>query len=246
MAARCLAAWALARLASGGPLWPTDPMPCRDDLVVVAQRHFYRTGLAAEIGVSRGGFAGNNARSWRGLYFIIDTWASRDVGGDLDLSYRENRRNVVAALRSTLHVGNRTRMVRGRSAEVARFEDGAFDWVYVDALRTYEAVTSDLHAWCPKVRRGGLFSGDGWADALPADVLTREQMNRGVIRAVTEFAQSKGHQLFVTYWLDCYSHLAWYFVKDYASWAWRRISTRQMTTSSSSWLHLGVIGCISV
>ena len=43
---------------------------------------------------------------------------------------------------SRLHFArDRVRLVRGLSAEVVTtFEDGAFDWIYVDALHTHDAV----------------------------------------------------------------------------------------------------------
>ena len=33
-----------------------------------------------------------------------------------------------------------------------------------DALHTYEAVLADLRAWWPRLRRGGLLSGDDYGD----------------------------------------------------------------------------------
>ena len=36
------------------------------------------------------------------------------------------------------------------------FEDAYFDWVYIDALHTEAALATDLEAWYPKVRAGGL------------------------------------------------------------------------------------------
>ena len=35
---------------------------------------------------------------------------------------------------------------------VSRFADGAFDWLFIDALHTEQALLDDLHAWWPKVR----------------------------------------------------------------------------------------------
>jgi predicted O-methyltransferase YrrM len=46
------------------------------------------------------------------------------------------------------------------SVEAAKqFEDGYFDFIYIDANHTYEGVTADLESWYPKVRKGGMIAG---------------------------------------------------------------------------------------
>lgn len=56
----------------------------------------------------------------------------------------------------------------------AQFTDKSLDFVFIDAIHTYEAVSEDLRAWAPKVRVGGLIMGHdiSWG---------------GVQRAVSEF-----------------------------------------------------------
>ena len=39
------------------------------------------------------------------------------------------------------------------------FSDEYFDWIYIDALHTYEGVRDDIQYYWPKLQRGGLFSG---------------------------------------------------------------------------------------
>ena len=39
------------------------------------------------------------------------------------------------------------------------FEDHSLDFVYIDAIHTYEAVKSDINAWLPKVKKSGLIGG---------------------------------------------------------------------------------------
>jgi hypothetical protein len=57
------------------------------------------------------------------------------------------------------------------------FEDGTFDFVFLDADHDYEAVRNDLHSWFPKVKRRGVLGGH---DYLNADF-------PGVRRAADEF-----------------------------------------------------------
>jgi predicted O-methyltransferase YrrM len=49
---------------------------------------------------------------------------------------------------------------------VRLFPDEFFDFVFVDAFHSYEAVRDDITHWLPKVRRGGVLAGhDYWARA---------------------------------------------------------------------------------
>lgn len=56
--------------------------------------------------------------------------------------------------------GEDFRLLIGESTEVAQwFEDGFFDFVYIDGDHHLENVLADLRSWWPKVRSGGVFSG---------------------------------------------------------------------------------------
>jgi len=53
----------------------------------------------------------------------------------------------------------------------------SLDFVYIDAIHLYPEVMADLFAWAPKLKAGGLLTGDDWGSEFP-----------GVERAVREFA----------------------------------------------------------
>ena len=59
------------------------------------------------------------------------------------------------------------------------FPDEYFDFIYIDADHNYDAVKSDLEAWWPKLKRGGLFCGH--------DYHMYGQINTDVKKAVDEF-----------------------------------------------------------
>lgn len=49
----------------------------------------------------------------------------------------------------------------GCSWEVAKqFDDGYFDFVFIDADHTHAGVRKDIVAWRPKVKKGGILAGD--------------------------------------------------------------------------------------
>ncbi len=69
-----------------------------------------------------------------------------------------------------------------QAADVLRFHGVAADVVYLDAAHEYDAVASDLRAYWDLLRPGGTALGD---DYCPAGW-------PGVVRAVDEFAASRG------------------------------------------------------
>lgn len=43
-------------------------------------------------------------------------------------------------------------------------QDGSLDFVFIDATHTYEHAKEDIKLWVPKVKIGGLISGDDFVD----------------------------------------------------------------------------------
>ena len=214
-----------------------NPVPCRDDLAQMAQTHLNLTGRAAEVGVNRGLFAQKNLRIWTGEYWAIDAWSLGSNSID-----QSNYRHPKTKIENVDHVmynqaaeriapfGTRAHMMRAFSVDAAAsFPDSHFDWLYIDALHTYEAVLSDLRAWWPKLRVNGLFSGDDFANQVDdaeyapvqrflrkygwnaADVTAHTRW--GTVRAVQEFAAEVGAVVRVSYLDDCYLFPAWYIIK---------------------------------
>lgn len=56
--------------------------------------------------------------------------------------------------------GGRSKFHRLTSIDAAKqIEDGFLDFVFIDAIHTYQALKEDIAAWLPKVRVGGMISG---------------------------------------------------------------------------------------
>ena len=107
------------------------------------------------------------------------------------------------------------------AAAATTFPDGYFDWIYIDAghefraapkptrqtgqthsigsfQRRFRNVLEDLRSWWPKLRSGGLFSGDDFGDA--DDVFGPGWTTvQGVKSAVARFAETVGVPFFLTY-----------------------------------------------
>lgn len=67
------------------------------------------------------------------------------------------------------------------------FEDGWFDYVYIDSDHTYEAVKKDIELWWPKVKEGGILAGH--------DYNTFNKLY-GVVTAVNEFVEANNIECF--------------------------------------------------
>jgi hypothetical protein len=59
------------------------------------------------------------------------------------------------------------------------YSDESLDFVYIDASHEYEDVIKDLHAWYPKIKKGGYIGGHDY------------HFYPGVRRAVNEFFETK-------------------------------------------------------
>ena len=211
-------------------------VPCRDDLAGFAQKYFVQTGNAAEIGVFQGNFSKKNLKHWKQEYYAIDAWAFRpedakNRGGHTanDKNFRsnaENDMNFNAAHDNMAFAGSRVHQIKNKSVDAAgSFPDHFFDWLYIDALHTEPAVRRDLAAWWPKLRPGGLLSGDDYGGTEHNNPMVSVQRweqyfgkanhccRWGVIKAVHDFAKRHGVVVHVTWLHDCYHWAAWYIMK---------------------------------
>lgn len=159
-------------------------------------------GVVAEIGVAKGEFSKIILQQAQPrCLHLIDPWRHQDddeyrqdvnnvAQGEADRRYQE----VVQAFAPEVASG---RVVLHRTFSVeaaATFADKTFDWVYVDARHTQDAVLEDLQAWAPKVKKGGFILGHDYCNHAMALA-----QGFGVIEAVNDFiAQSGCPMLFLT------------------------------------------------
>jgi cephalosporin hydroxylase len=114
-------------------------------------------------------------------FFTVDHWLGSDAAHKHDEDLKNGRLFDVFSA-NIAPVAHRVEIIQDYSVNAARrFADGSVDFVYVDAGHKYDDVSSDLAAWWPKVRPGGVMAGD---DRCFIDPKTKEPSVR---RAVEEF-----------------------------------------------------------
>ena len=153
-------------------------------------------GTVIEVGVFDGDFSERIlAFNEPAILHLVDPWFTRDDGSLFDGPTQDlgTKAEANAALESQYQqvarrfaseiAAGRVVMHRELSHQAAaRFPEGHFDWVYVDASHFYDDVKRDLAAYFPKLKRGGYIAGD--------DYDRRGIWDHGVTRAVDEFRAS--------------------------------------------------------
>ncbi len=126
-----------------------------------------KQAVCAEIGVWTGDFSERILNITQPLKLhLIDPWSfqpsypNRWYGGGAAKSQADMNAVYYSVVRRFQCHGNVVihRMTSLAAAE--RFANGTFDWVYIDANHSYDAVKLDLAAWLPKLKPNGLLTGD--------------------------------------------------------------------------------------
>lgn len=151
-------------------------------------RSLPKHSVGAEIGVFRGGFTEQilEVVQPRCLH-LIDPWHEDELytrtskrhgepHGFMERCFEE-----VQAKLADRTASGQVEIHRAPSDSVAEeFDDGYFDWVYIDGDHSYEAVKRDLSLYLPKARPGGIVAGDDY-----------DKAKCGVQRAVDELAAER-------------------------------------------------------
>jgi hypothetical protein len=146
-----------------------------------------RPVIGAEIGVHRGQMSSRLFRLFPNLkLYMIDIWSDEAYPDDSPDSASEKgktkyktmwQENKAAAEKAV--EGKNAVVIRADSLKAADdFQSKYFDFVFIDADHSYEAVKADIQAWEPKVKKGGFICGH--------DYEVKQTRKFGVRKAVDE------------------------------------------------------------
>ncbi|MCB4379967.1 class I SAM-dependent methyltransferase [Synechococcus sp. MU1644] len=133
-------------------------------------------GIVAELGADEGEFSATilKLNTPRKLH-IVDVWGSD--------RYNDDKANAVADRFKSQIDENKVQITRKLSTDaVEDFQDGYFDWIYIDSDHGYSVTISELHAYARKIKRGGFIAGHDYTMGNWV-----KGFKYGVIEAVAEF-----------------------------------------------------------
>jgi hypothetical protein len=149
---------------------PTAHVDSRDDLPVLLNR-LGLVGVGAEVGVQSGAYSAWILHRWAGATLIsIDPWHAADPEEYVDIANVEQSRHdelYRATVQRLVRFGDRSQIWRTTGADAIRLvDDGALDFVYLDARHAEADVAEDLALWEPKVKPGGIVAGHDYFDGV--------------------------------------------------------------------------------
>ena len=157
-------------------------------------RKIFQINFAVEVGVYDGANAEDMMRHGVGFLYLVDPYkAHLNHGMDKDLpTYQVTQEEMRLAKALTISRLNpwsgKFELMEMTSEAAANALPNCLDYVYIDAIHSYEAVKKDIALWWPKVRSGGVLGGH--------DYVLPQKDGRigyaGVVRAVNEFANANG------------------------------------------------------
>jgi hypothetical protein len=124
-------------------------------------------GSGVEVGVQRGVFSETLLRNWEGSkLYLVDIWRpSGDSADPANVALPLQRDNLLATFDAVTPYDPRAVIIREDSIGASRlFRDQSLDFVYIDAGHTYLDASTDIQAWAPRVRKGGLLMGHDYMD----------------------------------------------------------------------------------
>lgn len=172
----------------------------------VVKQHLGTVGTAIEVGVWRGDYSRNIARTLAPDRFIgIDPWelyeGYTDKPGN-EFNNQEGLDHLYLNVKESFEKEfDYAEIWRAHSVNASKhFENNSVDFVYLDADHKYEPVAADIQAWWPKIKTGGILAGH--------DYIAKSHIEEfGVIKAVDEFRNANGLPLnttdeqFATWWV---------------------------------------------
>lgn len=105
-----------------------------------------------EVGSFKGLSAWGMAFSAKSL-MCVDTFKANSAGQEQMQNY-----TTFDDFRRSVSRYNNVKWFPGTSAEAAASLTDTYDFIFIDAMHTYEEVKKDIERWWPKLRSGGIFA----------------------------------------------------------------------------------------
>lgn len=112
-------------------------------------------------------------------FYAVDTWQGAKESETQKNIVKQYNNNIFPVFWQNMvncKIQKYIKPIQLESTQAAKsFKNESIDFVFIDASHMYEAVLSDIKAWFPKVKPGGIIAGHDYSPRF------------GVIQAVNEF-----------------------------------------------------------
>jgi len=150
----------------------TKLLPNRFELLKLLPKN----GVAAELGVAKGDFSEEILRiTVPQKLHLIDFWGSERYNQSLKQKVLTKFERQIADEIIEINLGLSTTVVDS-------FENGYFDWIYIDTDHTYQTTKQELERYAPKMKPNGIIAGH---DYVIGNWVSMARY--GVVEAVHEF-----------------------------------------------------------
>lgn len=117
--------------------------------------------ICAEVGVWQGHLTAKILKHKPSKLCLIDPWKSQDVIGRCYSIKQEKMDKIYENVLNEFGKFSNVEIYREFSTNVS-FSKQYFDWVYIDADHSYDAVKKDLEFYYPLMKKGGFLCGDDY------------------------------------------------------------------------------------
>ena len=153
--------------------------------------------LAVEVGTDHGIFAAQFLERWKGVFlYCVDDYSPYPNFGI------DRTPDLMFAVAHLSRFIGRVRILKMESCEAANYlrTENPIGFVYIDASHEQDDVASDIAAWWPMVKSGGILAGHDF-----------DEEHSGVMAAVKSFAEINGLAVQLT--SDADSPPSWFIEK---------------------------------
>ena len=124
-------------------------------------KYINKGDICAEVGVWKGRLSREILKHKPAKLHLIDAWKTQDVIERCYNIEQEELNKIYEKVSNKFSKLSNVKIHRNFSTDV-NFSKEYFDWVYIDADHSYDAVKKDLEFYYPLVKRGGYLCGDDY------------------------------------------------------------------------------------
>jgi len=121
--------------------------------------------IGAEIGVFSGATSERLLKREDLTLYMVDPWTCFVADGIVIATDADQEKNMNAAKAATEFAFVRRNILRMGSTTASEvLDDESLDFVFIDGDHSYNAVSSDIKHWMPKLKKGGLLCGHDYGN----------------------------------------------------------------------------------